>query len=188
MKPQHARWQRYALLTLAGLLAIYSGGCFLVTRAIDETYSSDWRSTSSDHARRRGVFVAMPVVVPAVLRASDAMDWRVTDAWVERPTHVAYRWLFLRQEIQDSAYRLEVHLVKTPHGDSTWTSITRRCFLYADILANGKQGGRSGDFATESLFLTSPAPFPDTVRLSIVRHPKVAPPPGAPPSNTIDCP
>lgn len=185
------RLRRYRGLILAGVGGIAllgPAGCFLVSRAIDETYSRDWRSTSSEDANRRGLFVSSPVIVPAVVAVSPAVDLRVTDAWVERPTHIEYRWIFARQEVKDSAYRLVVRLAKTPHSDSGWTDLSRRCFAFVDFYLNEQPVGVSGDFAHEELIYQSALPLRDTVRLRVVRHGHVAPPPGAPPSNIPDCP
>src|SRR4051812_2957933 len=97
-------WERrrigMALVVVIGLL--WPAGSFVVSRAIDETYSADWRSSSSGDASRRGVFVSSPVVAPAVVAVSGTVDLRVVDAWVEHPTHIAYTWVFRRHEYRDS--------------------------------------------------------------------------------------
>ena len=139
-------------------------------------------------ASRRGVFVSSPVVEPAVVSVSGSVDLRVTDAWVEHPTHIQYTWLFLRREVKDSAYRLITHLAKVPHSYIAWTDLSRRCFAFVDFYLNEQRVGVSGDFAHEGLIYQSTVPIPDTVRLRVVLHGHVAPPPGAPPSNVPDCP
>lgn len=183
-------WRRRCtfLAVLGAIAALWVAGWFLVSRAIDETYSSDWRSSSSSDASRRGVFVSSLVVTPAVVSASRTVDLRVTDAWVERPTHIAYRWVFLRREVKDSTYRLIVHLAKVPHSDTAWTDLSRRCFAFADFYLNDQSAGMSGDFAHEELVLESKVPPPNTARLRVVLHGHVDPPPGAPPSTVPDCP
>jgi hypothetical protein len=181
------RW-KILIGVAASVLIVGGGSSLLISRAVDQTYSADWRSSSSSDAARRGVLISSPVIMPAVASASDAVDLRVTDAWVERPTHVEYRWLFMRREVKDSAYRLVVHLTKVPRGDSAWTDLSRRCFAFVDFYLNEKRVGSSGDFAHEELFYQSSTPIPDTVRLRIVRHGHMDPPPGAPPSGVPDCP
>jgi hypothetical protein len=183
-------WKRrrvgMALVAVIGLL--WSAGCFVVSRAIDETYSAGWRSSTSNDARRRGVFVSSPVVKPAVVAASGAVDLRVIDAWVEHPTHIEYTWVFLRHEVRDSTYRLITHLAKMPHSETAWTDLSRRCFAFVDFYLNGARVGVSGDFAHEELIYQSTVPIPDTVQLRVERHGHVGPPPGAPPSDVPDCP
>jgi hypothetical protein len=184
------RWKRrHTGLAMVGVIALlWPAGCFLVSRAIDEKYSVDWHSSSSDDASRRGVFVSARVVEPAVVSVSTAVDLRVTDAWVEHTTHVEYRWIFLRRQVKDSAYRLIVHLAKVPHSNTEWTDLSRRCFAFVDYYLNEQRPSSSGDFAQEELVDQSPLPIPDTVRLRVKLHGHVDPPPGAPPSGIPDCP
>lgn len=182
------RYRRPIVAGVGGIALLALAGSFLVSRGIDETYSRDWRSSSSEDASRRGVFVSSPVVTPAVVSVSPAVDVRVTDAWVEHPTHIEYHWVFVRREVKDSAYRLIVLLAKTPHSDSVWTDLGRRCFAFVDFYLNEQRAGVSGDFAHEELFAESVLAIRDTVRLRVVRHDHVDPPPGAPRSKTPDCP
>jgi hypothetical protein len=169
---------------------VFLGGAssFLVSRAVDQFYSPVWRSDNSNDAKRRGVFVTSPVVVPAVVAASDSVDLRVTDAWVERPTHAEYRWGLFRREVQDSAYRVVVLLTQVPHSGDASTTFTGGCFASVDLYLDGRRGGWSGDFAHHEIFQVSSSPFPDTLRLTIVRHGHIPPPAGAPARSIPDCP
>lgn len=156
-------------------------GCFVVNRAIDETYSRDWASASTENAKYRRVFVSSPTIAPAVLPATDSIDVHVTDAWIEHPTHVEYRWLFWRREIQDSTYRFVLHFVQTPHSSGLWSAERARCFASYDLVANDGELGRSGNADVHIGTLESRTPLRDTIRLTLRRHPRVAPPPGAAP-------
>jgi hypothetical protein len=142
------------------------GACFLVNRAVEEHYSSGWYSETTENAQYREVFVASPIVVPAVLRVGDSVELRVVDAWVERPTHVEYRWLVRRTEVQDSGYRLVVHLAQVPRDTPVWSYPRGRCFVFADFQVNGEHPAVSGNGDVRILVVEDTRPFTDTVRLA----------------------
>jgi len=175
-------------MCVAVVVLLVAAGSFMVVRAVDEFYSPDWRSTSSGEAKRNGVFVAAPTVIPAAVAVSDSVEMHVTDAWVERPTHVHYRWGLISHVVVDSGYRFMLHLAKAPVAGKAWTLRIRDCFASVDYYLNDQRAGSSGDFATEVLFDQSRSPFPDTVHLRAVWHAPVPPPPGAAPSPVPDCP
>lgn len=172
------RWPLVLAVVIAG---VAGAGCYLVNRGIDETYSSSWQSASTENAKYRKVFVRSPVVIPALLSASDSIDLHVTDAWIERPTHIEYRWLFLREEIQDSAFRFVLHFVQAPRASDGWSVQRAHCFASYEIFANGQELGRTGNATVEIGIMESSTAFSDTIRLRIARHPRVEPPPGAQP-------
>jgi len=181
------RWLKIAAICVAVVALLLGVGSFMVMQGVDEYYSRDWQSTSSNDAKRKGVFVAAPAVMPAAVAVSDSVEMHVTDAWVERPTHVHYRWGLVSQVLVDSGYRLVLHLARGPVTGHAWTLPIRDCFASVDYYLNDQPAGQSGDFATEVLFDQSRSSYPDTVHLRVVRHDRVSLPQGAPPSPIRDC-
>jgi hypothetical protein len=141
-----------------------ASGCFLINNPIEEYYSRHWHSGGTENAKYRGVFVKSPTIIPGQLRLSDSVELRVTDAWVERPTHVEYRWVFLRREIQDSGYRFVIHLAQVPQEPSTWT---QGSFVPYRLLIDGKDSVFTGNSYVHIAILESETPFPDVVHLSL---------------------
>ena len=154
-------------VTVAASAAI-AAGCFFVNRAIDETYSSRWQSASTENAKYRGVFVKSPTIIPGQLQPSDSVELRVVDAWVERPTHIEYRWLFWRREVQDSGYRLVVHLAQVPLDTGIWTYSVGRSVVNFRLLIEGREPGYTGNAYLQIAYLESREPFPDVVHLRLV--------------------
>jgi hypothetical protein len=162
------RRAQIALMLVLSAVLLGLAGSFLVNRSIDETYSDGWYSASTENARYRGVFVRSPIVVPSRLCTSDSTEARVTDAWIERRTHVEYRWLIVRREVQDSLNRLVIHLAQVPRDSIVWRYSLGRGFVDVRFLMNGEAGGTSGNANVHTIFSLSAAPFPDTVRLTAV--------------------
>ena len=143
------------------------GACLVVDRAVNEHYSPGWHSETTENAMHRKVFVGSPAVVPAMLRLGGAVELRVVDAWIERPTHVEYRWLVRRTEVQDSGYRLVVHLAQVPRDTTVWTYASGRCFVWGDFHVDGQRPAVSGNGDVRILVVRADRPFADTVRLSV---------------------
>jgi hypothetical protein len=181
------RWVRLAAVAVIVVVVLFAAGSFLIEQSVVEYYSRDWQSRSTEDAKRRGVFVTVPTVTPAAVAVSDSVEARVADAWVERPTHVVYRWYLLRRVVVDSGYRLVVHLVKGPVAGQPSTLHTRECFAYVELYLDGRSAGSGGDFRTDILTDVSRSPVPDTVHLSARRHAPVSQLPGAAPSPVPDC-
>ena len=154
-------------ITLTLLLAAGLLGWRIVMGGIEEHYSPGWHSASTENAQYRGVYVSSPAVQPSVLHTSDSVALAVTDAWIERPTRVRYRWWINRRESQDTTYRLVIHLARVVHDSTTWTSAVGRAPVLEDILIDGKQPARTGNANVQTVYQQSSAAFPDTVRLSI---------------------
>lgn len=175
------RWKRWLTVAVLVVLAALLTGSFLVTRTIDEFYSPDRRSENSMQAKARGVFVHDVSILPAAVPIADAVDLRVIDAWVERPTRVRYRWNVLPTEIQDSAFRLVVRAAHVPRdGGETWSPALGRCFAFYDVRLDGQPVTTSGGLV--SMFdRRSALPFSDTIALSVVRRGNPGTPPGAAP-------
>jgi hypothetical protein len=158
---------RWIGVSVAILLLAFVAGSFLINSGIEETYSPGWMSAGTENARMRGVFVRSPIVVPAGLALGDSLEARVSDAWIERVTHVEYAWLFIRKEVRDSQYRLVLHLAQLPRGARAWSVERARCFVNADYRVNGEVPARTGNPDVDILYLQRTRPFPDTVRLAV---------------------
>lgn len=162
MKARRTLGIAIALLTAVGLL-----GWRTISGRIEEYYSPRWYSASTENAQYRGVYVSSPTVRPSVLHMGDSVVLAITDAWVERPTRVKYRWLLVRQESQDTTFRLVIHLAQVARDSTMWTYATDRAPVAGDILVEGEQPARTGNATVQTIYQLSPTAFPDTVRLSI---------------------
>ena len=173
------RWRRWVAISVGVMLLDVLTGNFLVTRAITEFYSPRWRSENSMQAKARGVFVHDVSIIPAAVPIADAVDLRVIDAWVERPTRIKYRWFVLPTEIQDSTYRLVVRAVHVPRENAgVWSAGVGRCFAFYDVRLDNQSVTTSGGLV--SMFdRHSERRFPDTIALTVVRRGNVGTPPGA---------
>jgi len=160
---------RPAILVLLSLVLIGALGWRVVAGAIEESYSPGWYAASTENARYRGVFVKSVAVRPSTIVLNDSVAFAVTDAWVERPTRVRYRWFLFRQETKDTTFRVVLHLAQLARDTSLWTYARGRSFVAADILIDGKDPARSGDASVHTIYLPSARPFRDTLQLT-VRH------------------
>jgi hypothetical protein len=166
--PMSRGWRRFGV-TLGVIAALLVGACWVVNTRIVEFYSRGWTAASTENARLKGVFVASPVIEPARTAVTDSIDLHVTDAWVERPTRVEYRWYVWPRTIQDSSYRLVLHYVPAPHYGGQSGVPNGRCFASFDILLDGVRVGRSGNASVQIATVLSRTAFPDTIHLSVDR-------------------
>ena len=139
------RWLRIAALCVIGVIVLWVAGSFLMEQGVEEYYSRGWQSTSTRDAQLREVFVTAPAVMPAAVAVSDAVEAWVTDAWVERLTHIEYRWHLVRRVVVDSGYRLVLHLAKGPVSGQAATLRKRECFASVDFYLDDKPARSSGD-------------------------------------------
>jgi hypothetical protein len=91
-------------IAIAIIVFVGAAGWYVITGSIEEYYSPGWYSASTENAQYRNVFVRSPVVVPSRLTINDSVAFAVTDAWIERPTRVEYRWYLIRRELRDSSF------------------------------------------------------------------------------------
>jgi hypothetical protein len=152
---------------IASIVAvIIASGC--LNQGIEEYYSPGWHSSSTENARYRRAFLASPTIVPGELRLEDSMELRVVDAWVERPTHVEYRWGLWRRELQDPRYRLVINLVQVPVGTAQWTYASGRDLASFKLLIEDQAPTYGGNANVQTVWLESETPFPDVIHLRLL--------------------
>ena len=161
-------WCSILVVGAATLVLLFAAGAFLVDRSVTVSYSRDWQSASTENAQYRKVFVASPIVEPSRLALNDSLYLAVTDAWVERPTHIEYKWFFARREVSDSGYRVVVHLAQVTRDAVPWTHSLGRGFVNSELRIDGDRPSVSGNAYVkiiEHFYRDVP---PDTIRLSIL--------------------
>jgi hypothetical protein len=163
------RFFRIVSVALVVVIVLGATGWRALTGAIEESYSAGQYSASTENAQYRGVFVKSPVVHPSSIALNDSVADVVTDAWIERPTHVRYRWFLLRREFKDSTFRAVIHLARVARDSAIWNYGRRRAFAESDILIDGQEPARSGDAAVRTIYLESDRPFRDTISLTLRR-------------------
>jgi hypothetical protein len=161
------RWWHSAGLLVLALVLLGIAGSWLVSAAVAETYSPGWYSASTENAQYRGVYLKSPIVRPSILAINDSVAWAVTDAWIERPTRVRYRWYLVRRQERDSSYRLVVHFAQLVRDTNQWTFANGRSFASGEVLINGQVPARSGNANVQTLYDESSKQFPDTIRVSL---------------------
>jgi hypothetical protein len=137
--------------------------------ALREEHSPEVRSVSTENAKMREVFVKSPVVRPSLLQLSDAVAYAVTDAWIEHPTRVRYRWFLIPHQTTDSSFRVVVHLAQVVRDSTLWTRDVGRIYVSGDVVLNGEPVVTTSDPSIHIVYKESSKAFPDTIRLAI-RH------------------
>jgi hypothetical protein len=158
---------RSARVTVSVLL-VCAVGLWVLIGALRETHSSEEYSLNTEHAKARRAFVKSVVVRPSILPLSDAVAYAVTDAWVEHPIRVRYRWYLFPKQAVDSSYRVVVHLAQVVRDSTAWTRDVGGLYVSGDVLLNGERVTTSGGSPT-IVYRESATPFADSIRLSI-RH------------------
>lgn len=152
------RWVRVFGGVFLALVLLAFAAAQLVAVGVTEYYSRAWHAASSTDAVARGILRARPALPVRDVRFEGA-PLHVRDAWVEQATRIEYRWYLWRRQVLEPRYRLVLLAdpVRVPrHYDcDEWLA-------YADTVRLGDGGD---DFFTP---IAGP-PFPDTVRLRVVR-------------------
>ena len=159
------------IVAITVIIALVGGvGWYVISGGIEEFYSPGWFSASTENAKYRRVFVSSPVVMPSRFALNDSVAFAVTDAWIERPTRVRYRWYLIRRETRDSTFRLVVNLAQVVRDSGSWSFSRGRSFANASLLVNGARPASTGNAAVHTIYLNSYTSLPDTVRLSVERR------------------
>jgi len=158
---------RSVLLGLLVLALLGAAAWRVVEVGVTEFYSPGWYSRSSADAQRRGLLIRRPAVViePATYRGAPL---RVTDAWIERVTHVEHPFYLWRRVVRDPAVRL---VVLARRDDAPAPA------AWCDERPSEPHGGgltSSGTMDrpewTLQRKLSGDPPFPDTIRLTMDRR------------------
>ena len=82
----------------------------------------------------------------------------------------------MRHEVQDSIYRLVIHLAQIARDTSVWRYSLGRGFVNVRFAMNGEKGSASGNANVQTILTLSETPFPDTIRLEAFRGSSSQPP------------
>jgi hypothetical protein len=63
-----------------------------------------------------------------------------------------------------------INLAQVVRDSSSWSFSRGRSFANANLLVNGQRPASTGNAAVHTIYLQSPTPLPDTVRLSLERR------------------
>lgn len=153
-----SRWLKPVAIVVVALGVAALVAWRVVDVSATEYFSHAAHATSSVDAEERGILRARPAV-PARDFAYEGRHLHIRDAWIEQVTRLDYRFYVWPREIREPAYRL-VLLADPASGPGKFD-----CDEW--LVAGDSAALSNGD---DDFFEPVQPPFPDTVRLHVVRR------------------